>query len=257
MTPVQGTQEAQRRSASPQGQRRVTINETPLRIPEPGQEVEAPGPRAGALKVRLEEEPKKGQGRKGNYRGHWDRRQKQEGPRKEGAAQSYPSGWSYEQESLETVDVAENGQSLLDAMKGWLRSEECGGLTVSQNGALVALATFRSGTPLGQYLERLVKPGSDVGTEGTRQRSLLPLPLLPDSATVLSKVFETGEFKRLAGTWGAKKLNKEKAGKEMRRVGLLIWHGLVVTLLKLSVERSRSKGPGSSGSAEQGTENGQ
>ena len=168
---------------------------------------------------------------------------KQEGPRKEGAAQSYPSGWSYEQESLETVDVAENGQSLLDATKGWLRSEECGGLTVSQNGALVALATFRSGTPLGQYLERLVKPGSDVGTEGTRQRSLLPLPLLPDSATVLSKVFETGEFKRLAGTWGAKKLNKEKAGKEMRRVGLLIWHGLVVTLLNFLWSGGRAKGP--------------
>ena len=90
MTPVQGTQEAQRRSASPQGQRRVTINETPLWIPEPGQEVEAPGPRAGALKVRLEEEPKKGEGRKGNYRGHWDRRQNRKGQGKKGRCSPTP-----------------------------------------------------------------------------------------------------------------------------------------------------------------------
>ena len=166
-----------------------------------------------------------------------------ERPRKERRQEPDAGAGSYEQESLETVDVADDVQSLLDAMKGWLKQEECGELTVSQNGALVALAAFRSGTPLGRYLERLVKPGSDVGAEGTRQRSLLPLPLLPDSITEMAKLFEAGEFRRLAGTWGAKKANKDKAGKEMRRVGLLIWHGLVVTLLNFLWCGGGAQGP--------------
>lgn len=102
-------------------------------------------------------------------------------------------------------------------MKAWLRSEECGGLTVSQNGALVALAAFRSGTPLGQYLERLVKPGSDVGLEGSRQRSLLPLPLC-----------------------GALDMARPSGGPP-----------------ELLMEWWRRKGPSSPGSAKKGTEDGQ
>ena len=168
---------------------------------------------------------------------------KPEGAGEERRKEPYPSAESYEQESLETVGVADDGETLLDAMKSWLRQEECGGLTVSQSGALMALATFRSGTPLGRYLERLVKPGSDVGAEGSRQRSLLPLPLLPDSITEMSKLFETGEFKRLAGSWGSKKTNKEKAAKEMRRVGLLVWHGMVVCLVNFLWCGRGAKGP--------------
>ena len=168
---------------------------------------------------------------------------KPEGAGEERRNEPYPSAESYEQESLETVGVADDGETLLDAMKSWSRQEECGGLTVSQSGALMALATFRSGTPLGRYLERLVKPGSDVGAEGSRQRSLLPLPLLPDSITEMSKLFETGEFKRLAGSWGSKKTNKEKAAKEMRRVGLLVWHGMVVCLVNFLWCGGGAKGP--------------
>jgi hypothetical protein len=59
----------------------------------------------------------------------------------------------------------------------------------------------------------------------------------------MSKLFETGEFKRLAGSWGAKKTNKEKAAKEMRRVGLLVWHGIVVCLVNFLCCGGGAKGP--------------
>ena len=45
----------------------------------------------------------------------------------------------------------------------------------------------------------------------------------------MEKLFNEGEFRRLAGSWGAKKQNKEKAAKQIRRSGMLLWHGLVVT----------------------------
>eukprot|EP00435_Cladocopium_sp_Y103_P065934 s1385_g28.t1 len=138
---------------------------------------------------------------------------------------------SYEQESFETVGLTPDANHLLEMMKAWLKTEECGGLSIAQNGALLALAIARSGTPLSKYMERLAGPGSDDGGDGRRQRSLLPMPLLPDSKTELRKVWDTGEFRRLAGAWGAKKSGKEKAAREMRRIGLLIWHGLVVTFL--------------------------
>ena len=66
---------------------------------------------------------------------------KPEGAGEERREEPYPSAESYERESLETVGVADDGETLLDAMKSWLRQEECGGLTVSQSGALMALAT--------------------------------------------------------------------------------------------------------------------
>eukprot|EP00435_Cladocopium_sp_Y103_P035992 s493_g9.t1 len=138
---------------------------------------------------------------------------------------------SYEQESFETAGLTPDASHLLEMMKAWLRTEECGGLSIAQNGALLALVIARSGTPLSKYMERLAGPGSDDGGDGRRQRSLLPMPLLPDSKTELRKVWDTGEFRRLAGAWGAKKSGKEKAAREMRRIGLLIWHGLVVTFL--------------------------
>eukprot|EP00435_Cladocopium_sp_Y103_P034012 s218_g8.t1 len=135
------------------------------------------------------------------------------------------------QESLETVMLGDGAGHSLDVLKSWLKTEECGGLTIAQSGALLALCIHRSGTPVGQLLDRMLVPGSTVGQEEGRQRGLLPLPLLEDSATTLRELFSTGEFRRLAGSWGAKQTNKEKAAKASRRVGMLIWHGLVVTYL--------------------------
>ena len=127
--------------------------------------------------------------------------------------------------------MTQEGQQALEVMRSWLKDEECGGLTVAQNGALLALTAFRSGTPLGDYLGRLVMPRPDDGAERGRQRSILPLPLWDDSKSALKEVFESGEFKRLAGTWANKKQNKEKAARLSRKKGLLIWHGLVVTFI--------------------------
>ena len=72
----------------------------------------------------------------------------------------------------------------------------------------------------------MVRPGSDDGEERSRQRSLLPLPLWKDSRDALAALFDSGEFRRLAGSWATKKANKEKAARLSRRNGLLIWHGL-------------------------------
>ena len=46
--------------------------------------------------------------------------------------------------------------------------------------------------------------------------------------TELRKLFADGEYRRLAGTWATKKQNKEKAARQIRRAGMLTWHGLVV-----------------------------
>lgn len=136
-----------------------------------------------------------------------------------------------EQESLETVQLSADADHSIEVMRAWLQKEECGGLTVAQSGALLALAVFRSGTPVGKLLSRNVLPGSDDGIKGTRQRSLLPLPLLPDSREALKELFNSGESRRLAGTWGTKKWSKEKAARMSRKTGLLIWHGLVVSFI--------------------------
>ena len=137
----------------------------------------------------------------------------------------------WEQESLQSTQVEDGGEHVLEVMKSWLQGEECGGLSVSQSGALLAVATLRSGTPLGSYLSRTLVPGSADGERNRRQRGLLPLPLWEDSLTELRKLKEEGEFRRLAGTWGERKGNKEKAAKQSRKVGLLVWHGLAVVLL--------------------------
>eukprot|EP00435_Cladocopium_sp_Y103_P069810 s1270_g34.t1 len=111
---------------------------------------------------------------------------------------------SYEQEPFETTAVTPDAGDLLETMKAWLKSEECGGLSIAQNGALLALVINRSGTPLSKYLERLAGPGSDDGGEG---------------------------YGRLESSADLQGLGKEKAAREMRRIGLLVWHGLVVTFL--------------------------
>jgi hypothetical protein len=157
---------------------------------------------------------------------------KRKGPGAEDGQNEEPDAETdWEQESLQSTQVEEGGEHLLGVLKSWLQSEECGGLSISQCGALLAVAAFRSGTPLGSYLSRALVPGSSSGQRNRRQRSLLPLPLWDDSVTELKKLQEEGEFRRLAGSWAEKKTNKDKAGRLSRKVGLLVWHGLTVTVL--------------------------
>ena len=161
------------------------------------------------------------------------RKRKAEGRSPDKGAKPHAPEILTDNESFETVALASDAESTLDIMRKWLQSEETGGLSVAQTGALLALAIRRSGTPLGEYLGLSLVPGSDDGAGGGRQRSVLPLPLLEDSRTELQKLFNEGEFRRLAGSWANKKQNKEKAAKLIRKAGMLIWHALLVTALNV------------------------
>ena len=133
-----------------------------------------------------------------------------------------------EQESLETVQLSADADHSIEVMRAWLQKEECGGLTVAQSGALLALAVFRSGTPVGKLLSRNVLPGSDDGgVKGTRQRSLLPLPLWPDSREALKELFNSGEFRRLAGDLGHQEVEQGEGSPNEQKNGsaYLAWAG--------------------------------
>eukprot|EP00438_Fugacium_kawagutii_P006300 Skav233308 [mRNA] locus=scaffold4193:88579:93795:+ [translate_table: standard] len=128
--------------------------------------------------------------------------------------------------TAESFEVDEKGKEAVEVLRSWLRQEDAGNLSAAQSGA------YRSGTGVGEYLSRCV-PGPS-GERTGRQRSLLPLPLLADSRTELQHLFETGEFRKIAGSSSSKKkLVKEKAARAARRAGLLIWHGLVTTLINV------------------------
>eukprot|EP00435_Cladocopium_sp_Y103_P030594 s755_g7.t1 len=134
--------------------------------------------------------------------------------------------------SLGTVMPEEDGLGCLEVLLSWLQSEETAGLSIAQSVVLLALVLRGSGTPLGTCVHRVVVPGSDDGLEGRRQRGILPLPLFPDAKTEIEKVFSSGGFEGLAGTRGTKERNKEKAARQLRWGGSLIWGGSGVTSLK-------------------------
>ena len=60
----------------------------------------------------------------------------------------------------------------LELTQRWLKEEECGSLSISQSGGLLALVCLRSGTNLGAYLKRSIEPpGSDDAKAGGEGRS--------------------------------------------------------------------------------------
>ena len=75
-----------------------------------------------------------------------------------------------DKESFETVNPEKEAESSLEMFKRWLETEETGGLSVAQTGALLALSVWRSGTPLGSYLHQVLQPRPDDGDSGRRQR---------------------------------------------------------------------------------------
>ena len=78
----------------------------------------------------------------------------------------------------------------LELTQRWLKEEECGSLSISQSGGLLALVCLRSGTNLGAYLKRSIEPpGSDDGKSG-RRREILPLPLWADGKEELRNLFD-------------------------------------------------------------------
>lgn len=72
------------------------------------------------------------------------------------------------------MNPEKEAESSLEMFKRWLESEETGGLSVAQTGAL-AFSIWRSGTPLGSYLHQLLEPGPDDGDAGRRQRGIPPM----------------------------------------------------------------------------------
>ena len=124
---------------------------------------------------------------------------------------------------MKSVELGAGVEESLAILQRCLKDEERGGLSISQTGGLLALVCMRSGTNLGEYLKRSIKPGSDDGNRG-RQREVLPLPLWTDGKEQLRSLFESGDFRKFGGA-------DKKAFRHARRAGLLIWHCLTVVLL--------------------------
>ena len=141
-------------------------------------------------------------------------------------AKSDPPAFSSKSSASEVSEDAVH--EIMDEYRKWLKQNDDAGLTMAQLGAHLLLQVSKTATGLGEYLRRTVtKPIGESSEE--RQRSILPLPLWPDSVKEMEKVMASGEFKRLMGTWGEKrKMNPSQIQRGMRKSGLLIWHGLVV-----------------------------
>lgn len=132
-----------------------------------------------------------------------------------------------EEGSATEVEEANMDEVLLEFRK-WLQSNDVGGLTVAQMGAYMVIQLKKSSTGLSKFLLRMItEPPGNEGEE--RQRSILPLPLKPDSITEIKKIWEGEEYRRLMGSWSEKKkMSANQVQRGMRRTGLLVWHGLLV-----------------------------
>ena len=150
------------------------------------------------------------------------------------SAASWESGQGTEVDE-ETIDAA------LGSLRRWLKENPMDGLTTVQCGAHLFLQVVKSGTAFGNYVKRMLEPHEAGGQ--VRQRSILPLPLKDDSKSELLKLVQSEEYKRLAGTWKDKRAaGASRTKKEMRKVGLLIWHGLMTAALNFLWNGGRSNG---------------
>ena len=164
--------------------------------------------------------------------------EKEEEGRRRESERSVKSGLTRFREESNPPAISEEGsaaeveaddvEEVLVRYRKWLQENDVAGLTVAQMGAYMVLQLKKSSTNLGKYLLRMVtEPPGEEGQE--RQRSVLPLPLIPDSAKELKKVWDGEEYRRLMGSWSEKKkMNPGQVQRGMRRSGLLIWHGLLV-----------------------------
>ncbi len=136
-----------------------------------------------------------------------------------------------EQDGFDTEVDDDLIEGALGDLRSWLQKNDVGGLSVSQMGAHLVLQIHKSQVNLGRFMERMLA-GPNETQVGERQRSILPLPCLDDSRQMVNQVIQSGEYKRLAGSWGQKKgMAHSKVHREMRKQGLLVWHFLVVIAL--------------------------
>ena len=162
--------------------------------------------------------------------------------RRKERSQGSQSNPSQSGESGKSTEVDEDEvEAALESLRRWLKDNPMDGLTTVQCGAHLFLQIVKSGTSFGKYLRRMLEP-REAGGQG-RQRSILPLPLKGDTRAELVKLLQSGEYKRLAGTWKDKQAaGASRTKKEMRRVGLLVWHGLMTAALNFLWNGGRSNG---------------
>ena len=99
--------------------------------------------------------------------------------------------------------AGEEIEEMLVKYRKWLKENDVAGLTVAQMAAHMVIQLKKSGTNFGKFLLRMVS--EPPGVEGqARQRSVLPLPLLPDASKELKKIWESEEYRRLMGSWSGK-----------------------------------------------------
>ena len=151
-----------------------------------------------------------------------------EGPREIGRRMKWPNPPSISEDGSMAEIESEGMDEVLSRYRRWLQQNDVGGLTVAQMGAHLVLQLKKSGTNLGKYLLRMVS--EPPGEEGQgRQRSTLPLPMLPDSVEELRKIWDGEEYRRLMGSWSTKKkMSANQVQRGMRKIGILVWHGLMV-----------------------------
>lgn len=140
------------------------------------------------------------------------------------------------------AEVSTSAEGVLDGYRKWLKENDLSGLSIAQAGAHLVLQMKESGTKLGAYMMRMLE--EPTGSERKeRQRAVLPLPILSDSRKEVLKLIASGDYKRLAGTWKDKQQMKGgKVEREMRRVGLLIWHFLLCCGLNFQWTGGKSVG---------------
>ena len=159
---------------------------------------------------------------------------------RQGEAEPYPlSDGSFSESEVEVSSAVEE---VMDSFRSWLRSNQMSGLSIAQVGAHLALQIKESGTKLSRYMDRMLSEPTH-GREGDRQRSVLPLPILKDSRKEVLRILGSGDYRRLAGTWKTKQQMKgNRVEREMRRVGLLVWHFLLCCGLNFLWTGGRSEG---------------
>eukprot|EP00438_Fugacium_kawagutii_P004694 Skav217774 [mRNA] locus=scaffold1782:124:5579:+ [translate_table: standard] len=124
--------------------------------------------------------------------------------------------------------AAEVSSRKVEELMSWLRSNQPQHLTAAQVGTHLVLQAVTLNGTLGQLLEMSLAP---TWVEGERKRNLFPLPLWPDVRDALEEVIEKMKFKDDPGDWRERGETKSKANRVLRKQGLLVWHGLVVTAL--------------------------
>ena len=178
-----------------------------------------------------------------------ERRVEREPPRREGERRrketvEEPDTSSIDQESECSTVIDEAGlEEGLEGFRKWMKDNVPDGLGVSQLGAHLVLQLKNAPTSLGRFMTRMLAEPSSVGGGGERQRSILPLPVLPDSREAVRKIIEEKEYRRLAGATKEKRdLGGSEVHRAMRRIGLLAWHFLITLALNFLWSGCRGRG---------------